>query len=137
MYDELDIYINEFSKEESSDDYWYDVGAIYANQLINNFNADDWLKLMEHIDEKNDMWKKRLVYCLGDRERSADIDVVLKIIDTEDDELFVMCIDALKEMITENNKDKILSYKNINKALELIPKSGIATKGILENFVKK
>lgn len=137
MYDKLDTYLTEFSKEDSSDDYWYDVGVIYASQLISDFNDDDWYKLIEHIDEKDDMWKKRLVYCLGDGERTADVDVILKLMDTEDDELFVMCIDALKEMITENNKDKILSCKNINKALELIPKSGIATKNVLEKFVQR
>ena len=34
MYIELDTYITEFSKEDSSDDYWYDVGVIHALSLI-------------------------------------------------------------------------------------------------------
>ena len=61
----------------------------------------------------------------------------MNVIDTGDTELFVMCIDALNEMITEENKSKILCYKNINKALELIPKSGVASKNILERFVQR
>ena len=48
-----------------------------------------------------------------------------------------MCIDALNEMITEDNKGKILCHKNINAALKLISKSGVATKNVLERFVQR
>lgn len=81
--------------------------------------------------------EKRLVYCLGDNNREEDVNIILNVIDTGDTELFVMCIDALNEMITEENKSRILCYKNINKALELIPKSGVASKNILERFVQR
>lgn len=134
MYKELDAYITEFSKEDSSDDYWYDVGVIYAGKLVDNFSERDWLELMQHIDEKDNIWKKNFVYCLEGKKRE-EVEVILKIIDTEDEELFVTCIDALKEMITDDNKNKILGHKNIKKALELIPKSGIATKGKLERLI--
>ncbi|MEW4411867.1 hypothetical protein [Clostridium sp. AN503] len=137
MYIELDTYITEFSKEDSSDDYWYDVGVIHASQLINKFSLDDWVELMIHIDEKNNMWKKRFVYCLGDCNSEEYVNIILKIIDTDDEELFVMCIDALNEMITEDNKGKILCHKNINAALKLISKSGVATKNVLERFVQR
>ena len=66
MYDVLDRYITEFSKEGYSEDHWYDVAVVHAIQLIDDLNEEDWLLLMEHIDEKDLLWKKRLVYCLGD-----------------------------------------------------------------------
>lgn len=137
MYNELDTYITECSKEGSSDDYWYDVGVIHACQIIDSFKEDDWFELMKHIGEKNIMWKKRLVYCLGGNNRNEDVNIILNVIDTGDMELFVMCIDALNEMITEENKSKILCHKYINRALELIPKSGAASKNILERFVQR
>ena len=81
--------------------------------------------------------EKRLVYCLGGNNRNEDVNIILNVIDTGDMELFVMCIDALNEMITEKNKSKILCHKYINRALELIPKSGAASKNILERFVQR
>ena len=102
-----------------------------------SFKEDDWFELMKHIGEKNIMWKKRLVYCLGGNNRNEDVNIILNVIDTGDMELFVMCIDALNEMITEKNKSKILCHKYINRALELIPKSGAASKNILERFVQR
>lgn len=136
MYDVLDRYITEFSKEGYSEDYWYDVAVVHAIQLIDDLNEEDWLLLMEHIDEKDLLWKKRLVYCLGDHSNKNELNVILKIMDTEDEELFVMCVDALKGMVTEDNREKISCSKNINKALGLIPKSGVATKDVLQSFVQ-
>lgn len=72
---------------------------------------------------------------MGDHNNKNELDVILKIMDTEDEELFVMCVDALKGMVTEDNREKISCSKNINKALGLIPKSGVATKDILQSFV--
>ena len=103
MYDVLDRYITEFSKEGYSEDHWYDVAVVHAIQLIDDLNEEDWLLLMEHIDEKD---------------------------------LFVMCVDALKGMVTEDNREKISCSKNIDKALGLIPKSGVATKDVLQSFVQ-
>lgn len=137
MYKELDEYITEFSKEDSSDDYWYDVGVVYASQLIGDFNKEDWLELLQHIYEKDNMWKKRFVYCLGNQKSEEEVEVILRIIDTEDEELFVMCVDALKDLITEDNKNKILCYKNTKRAEDLIPKSGVATRRVLECFIQR
>lgn len=136
MYEKLDLYISQFSKEESSDDYWYDIGVIHASELISDFSEKDWNELMKHIDEKNDMWKKRYVYCLGDNNNTWELNAVLKIIDTKDDELYVMCIDAFRDMMNEENKDIIQSQKNIDRAKKMILQSGVATKTILEQFLK-
>ena len=114
----LDRYITGFSKEGYPEDHWYDVAVVHAIQLIDDLN------------------EKRLVYCLGDHKNKNELDVILKIMDTEDEELFVMCVDALKGMVTEDNREKISCSKNINKALRSISKSGVATKDILQGFVQ-
>ncbi len=137
MYNKLDAYLMEFSDENSSDDYWYDVGFEYACQLLDEFKEEDWSKLIQQVDEKNTIWKKRLVYCFGDNKRDEEINIILKLIDTKNEELFVMCIDALREMITGDNKNKIASNQVVERVVQLIPESGLATKKILERFIQQ
>jgi len=48
-----------------------------------------------------------------------------------------MCIDALREVANSGNKEKILFAQIVERAGALIPKSGIATKKILERFVSQ
>lgn len=137
MYNKLDEYLVEFSDENTSDDYWYDVGFEYACQLLNEFKEEDWSKLIKRIDEKNIIWKKRLVYCFGDNKRDEEMNIILKLIDTKDEELFVMCIDALCEIIGKDNKSKIASNQVIERVLQIIPESGLATKKVLERFIQQ
>jgi hypothetical protein len=137
MYNELDNYIMEFSGENSSDDYWYDIGFRHTNTLLNKFRDEDWRNMAEHLDEKSATWKKRLIYCLGNGNNDQEIDVIMKMIDTSDEELFVMCIDALRGMITINNKNIIASPEIVEKTLKLIPKTGLASKKGLEIFIQR
>lgn len=50
MYDVLDRYITEFSKEGCSEDHWYDVVLIHAIQLIDDLNKEDRLLSIEKQD---------------------------------------------------------------------------------------
>lgn len=137
MYNKLDNYLMEFSGENSSDDYWFDIGSQYASKLLNEFKNEDWEEMKDHLDEKNTVWKKRLVYCLGNDNNDQEIDIVMGLIDINDEELFVMCIDALREMITTDNKNRIASPQIIERASELISKSGLASKKVLEIFIQR
>jgi len=137
MYDKLDTYLTECSSELASDDYWYDLGFEYATEMLENFKEEDWERLENQLDKKTLMWKKRLIYCLGDNETSKELDIIINLTNTEDEELFVMCIDALREVANSGNKEKILFAQIVERAGTLIPKSGIATKKILERFVSQ
>lgn len=137
MYDELDIYLTECSTENSSDDYWYDIGFEYASQIIEKFDKIDWMKLEQQLDEKNDAWEKRLIYCLGNKDVTEELDIIIKLSNTLDDELFIMCIDALRELINNETKRKIDSFNIVERVRTLIPQRGIASQTILNRFIQQ
>lgn len=43
-------------------------------------------------------WKIRLVECLGDLNNSYELEVILYLINTDDNNLFYSCLDSLRSM---------------------------------------
>ncbi|MFV0548467.1 MAG: hypothetical protein ACK5M5_07095 [Limnobaculum xujianqingii] len=136
MYNEFNLCISDFSHEISSEDYWYDCGILEAAELLNKFDENDWEMLIEQLKHKSILWQKRLVECLGDLHSPYELNVILELINTEDEDLFVTCIDSLRcldlSKLNQDTKKQLLTSADL-----LIEKAMLPVKKVLEEFIKK
>ena len=138
MFDEFDKYILGFAGEDFAVDYWYDEGADIAENMLCEFEENDWKMLLEVIPERPLEWKKRLAYCMHDKSDLNRLKVLLNLIETEDSELFETVVDSLRGFTSEEDLNLIQTDSRIvSKIEELIPKVGEATKRVFEEFLKK
>ncbi|WP_434777415.1 hypothetical protein [Neisseria sp. Ec49-e6-T10] len=133
LFNELNIYLQ---GKNINDDYWYDNALFVCQDILEEFSIDEWEKLIDDIPKENDIWKKRLVECLGSFHNSYELRVILKIINTENKDLFVACIDSLRclDLLKLEDIQKKSILKNIE---ELLISSTDPVKKILEEFLKK
>ncbi|MEK3786357.1 hypothetical protein [Paenibacillus sp. FSL K6-1230] len=117
IYEKFDMLITGMSGENASDDYWYDVGVNDAMALLEQFSEIDWKLLRENILDKSLEWQKRVVYCFEEENDVREISIVLSLIETPDKELFDMCIDSLRFLINEENKNYIINNNELMEKL--------------------
>lgn len=110
MYNELD----ELLLEETTVDSWYDDGFSIAQDILNQFSNDDWQELSNEVLKKDLDWQKKLVYCLDNQVIEEELNIICKLILIDDEELFEMCIDALRAF------DNELGHSFINKNPQII-----------------
>lgn len=136
-YNRFDELITEMSQDNVSDDFFYDIGVIDATQILSKFDCNDWRKLEKNIVGKNDEWKKKAIYCF-EGEFPEELLVVLAAIDTDNMELFEVCVDSLRLMINENNKSMILENTKFIQKLkeEADNKNAISCKALYECVLK-
>ena len=94
MYNKFDVCVSDFSKESESGDYWYDCAILEATEILKEFNNNDWELLLTQLKLKPIFWQKRLVECLGDLHNSHELEVLLNIINTNNEDLFISCVDT-------------------------------------------
>lgn len=58
-------------------DYWYDEGVFIAQELIQDFEKEDWMVLFANLTDKSIGWKRRLAYCLHDGSDSNQLEILL------------------------------------------------------------
>ena len=134
MYNELD----ELLFEETTVDSWYDDGFSIAQDILNQFSNDDWQELSNEVLKKDLDWQRKLVYCLDNQVIEEELNIICKLIVIDDEELFEMCIDALRgfdnelghSFIRKNPKIIIDVKKRVNVV-------GNATKRVLEDSLRK
>ncbi|SDZ69177.1 hypothetical protein SAMN05421736_1522 [Evansella caseinilytica] len=132
MYRDLDILIS----AETTLDSWYDDGCIIASEIISEFSIRDWEELARNVHTKPLEWQKKLAYCLDTNCSIHELEMLISLLNTEDEELFEMCIDTLRSFTKTENKQMILENPFIiHRVNELIPKAGVATKRILQDFL--
>ena len=135
MFDDFDKYIKDFGAEDFPGDYWYDEGVLIAEDMLQKFDDIDWDLLKQALPERSNGWKCRLAYCLGKPDDLRHLEILLALVDTDDTELFVTAVDALR--CFKNDHTTILNNDQINRKIEnLMPEAGIATKGILQDFLQ-
>lgn len=110
MYNELD----ELLLEEITVDSWYDDGFSIAQDILNQFSNDDWQELSNEVLKKDLDWQKKLVYCIDNQVIEEELNIICKLILIDDEELFEMCIDALRAF------DNELGHSFINKNPQII-----------------
>ena len=134
MYNELD----ELLLEETTVDSWYDDGFSIAQDILNQFSNDDWQELSNEVLKKDLDWQKKLVYCLDNQVIEEELNIICKLILIDDEELFEMCIDALRAF--DNELGHSFIEKNPQIVIEVEKKiniTGNATKRVLEDFLRK
>lgn len=134
MYNELD----ELLLEETTVDSWYDDGFSIAQDILKQFSGDDWNKLCNEVLNKDLDWQKKLVYCLDNQVIEEELNIICKLILIDDEELFEMCIDALRAFDNELGHSFIKNNPQIMIEVEKrMNTAGNVTKKILEDFLKK
>lgn len=134
MYNEL----NKLLSEETTIDSWYDDGVYIAQDMLTKFSGDDWKVLSNEVLNKNIDWQKKLVYCIDNQVIEEELNIICKLIFIDDDELFEMCIDALRTFDNELGHSFVIKNPNIIVAVEKkIKNSGVASNKILNDFIKR
>lgn len=136
MYNKFDVCISDFSHESDPSDYWYDCAILEATEMLNKFNNNDWELLLSQIKLKPIFWQKRLVECLGDLHNSHELDVLLNIINTNSEELFISCVDSLR-LLDLSNLDKSEKKSILLKIDILLQNASSPVKSVLEELIKK
>lgn len=109
MFDEFDKYILEFAAEGFAVDYWYDEGVNIAENMIYEFEDSDWKNLLEAVPKRTIEWQKRLAYCMHDGNDLNQLNILLDLVETNDNELFEIVIDSLRGFTSEKNLNLIQS----------------------------
>ncbi|MFD1991962.1 hypothetical protein ACFSGI_18475 [Paenibacillus nicotianae] len=134
MYRELDNLLS----ANTTVDSWYNDGCTIASEILSEFNKEDWGKLSIEIFNKSLEWQKKIAYCLDSNCNIYELKILLSLLETKDEELFQICIDTLRSFTTSENKQMIIKNASILQRINnLLPKSGIAVKKVLEDFVIK
>lgn len=135
MFEKLDKYIKEFAIEDFEVDYWYDEGVSIAEDMLQKFENNDWESLLQVLPKRTIGWKRRLAYCLHDSGDLRQLETLLVLIDTDDTELFEISVDSLRSF-----KDNQVIMKNKNQIIKkietLMPKVGVATKKVFQEFLQ-
>ncbi|HAZ91533.1 MAG TPA: hypothetical protein DCX21_06125 [Eubacterium sp.] len=84
--------------DNTSEDYWYDVSVFTCQELINSFSDIEWQQLSEKVNSYSDEKKIRIVECLANIGNKNSFSIILKLSNTENHDLFMACIDALRDM---------------------------------------
>lgn len=136
-YQEFDKLITEMSVENASDDYWYDVGVSDAMNLLEKFSEDDWKLLGSNVMDKPLEWQKKVVYCFEEENDVREINIVLSLVETTDKELFEMCIDSLRFLINDNNKEYIINNNELIQKLRKMALIDSISGRICSEFLNK
>ena len=84
--------------DNSSDDYWYDEGLIWYQEMADGFSDEEWAELSERIGGYPANAQMRCAECLSGSDNRNSLFVILRISKTYDRELFVTCVDSLRNM---------------------------------------
>lgn len=138
LYEEFDEYIFGFATEDYDIDYWYDEGTDIAENMLIGFDDNDWKMLLKSIPERTVNWKKRIAYCMHDGNNLNQLMVLLRLVDTDDDELFEISVDSLRGFTSKECLKLIQNDTEIIfKIKELYPNVGEPAKRVFEEFLKK
>lgn len=105
--------------------------------MLCEFKEDDWKTLLEAVSERTIEWQKHLAYCLNDKSDLNQLKVLLSLVDTDDNELFEIVVDSLRNFTSEESLNLIQAESRIvSRIEELMPKVGNVTKKVFEEFIR-
>lgn len=132
MLKELSEYLN----GDMSDDYWYDDALFICEDILKEFSDKEWNELLSVIPNETVTWRIRLAECLGDIHSPFELQCIMKMINSENNDLLVACVDSLRDMdislLKETDKIEIM-----NQVKSLMEESSPPIKKVFEIFLKK
>ncbi|MDE6672018.1 MAG: hypothetical protein K2K16_07450 [Ruminococcus sp.] len=129
MFNELDKFIS----YDTTTDYWYDEGFCYAQKILEDFSDDDWKELYDIILSKDLKYQKKIVYCFDGTDEFHELKIIEQLLSVNDDELFIMCVDSMRNFSADTLKNKRLIDKIKAKSDVQDRLSGI----VIEEFFKE
>ncbi|PZD93115.1 hypothetical protein DNH61_24875 [Paenibacillus sambharensis] len=134
MHRELDDLLS----GETSVDSWYDYGCIIASEILSEFSLEDWEELSKSVANMPLAWQRKLAYCMDSSCNMHELKILLELLNTEDEELFEICIDTLRSFTNPESKQLIAANPSIlDRISNLKSKASLPVKMILEDFLKK
>lgn len=131
-------FINDISKENASEDYWYDVGVVEAQNMLEEFSQEDWCLLRKLIKDKTIEWQKKVIYSFDGENAEQEIRTIFDVISTKDRELFEMCIDSLRCLVNEKTKSLILERPELlEKVQSLTSENNSIAQKVFIDFLEK
>lgn len=131
-------FINDVSKENASEDYWYDVGVVEAQNMLEEFSQEDWCLLRKLIKDKTIEWQKKVIYSFDGENAEQEIRTIFDVISTKDRELFEMCIDSLRCLVNEKTKSLILERPELlEKVQSLTSENNSIAQKVFIDFLEK
>lgn len=127
MYTEL----NSLLEQNVTDDAWYDDVFLVAQDIMNNFVAEDWKRLGEEVLSKDIEWQKKLAYCIDNQLIEEELNIICKLLQVKNDELLEMCVDSLRSF---DNEVGHLYIKNNPQIIQMV-KSRIKNAGTIEKII--
>lgn len=134
MYEELEKYLLGYLPAN----YWYDEGVDIAQDILSNFENEDWKKLLQQLSDQDTEWKKKLAYCLYNDGNKYKLLILLELVDTKDEELLEITLDSLRTFINKETAIFFLNHPEIIRRIkELYCNSGKPTQIILVDLFNK
>lgn len=101
----MNIHINIYdpdNKNEIINNYWYDIGCLEAQEILNTFSNNDWLELENKLPELGLHFKRNLAYCLEGNNTYNELIILFKLLEVGDEELTEICIDSLRDFDSDD-----------------------------------
>ncbi|TGA96123.1 hypothetical protein E4665_16580 [Sporolactobacillus shoreae] len=128
--------VNEYLTDNIPMNYWYDECIFIVEDMLKNFEDEDWKNLYKELPHKEANWKVKLAECLGNLGNKYELECLLILINTNDNDLLIACADSLRNLdVSKLNIDnkKIITSKIVN----LLNKSGKAAQSVLRDLLNK
>lgn len=134
MFKELDNLLS----AETTVDSWYDDGCVIASEILSEFSPSDWDELSNQVLSKPIEWQRKIAYCLDNKCSVHELNILISLLSTNDEELFEICIDTLRSYSSQESKNMILDNPQIlQRVNDLLPTASIPVKKMLEDFLAK
>ena len=131
-------FLDEIFVENTSEDYWYDVGVDEVQNMLRKFSREEWKLLGRLIKIKSTEWQKKVIYSFDEKGNDKEIKIIMDFNDTDDNELFEICIDSLRYLINEKTQKLIWEKPELlEKIQSIILKNNSITKSIYIDFLER
>ncbi|MGN2661918.1 MULTISPECIES: hypothetical protein [Bacillus] len=135
MYIELDKLLS----ADTTVDSWYDEGYILVSEILSFFSLNDWEELSKQVLHKPIEWQRKIAYCLDNECNEYELHILLDLLNTNDVELFEICIDTLRSYPIEEGTKIVLKHPQITERINqmLTTTANLPAKTILQDFISK
>ncbi|GKX30350.1 hypothetical protein SH1V18_28300 [Vallitalea longa] len=131
MYERLDEYLSGYF----TDDYWYDDGFQIAEEILIEFNKEDWDRLTDSILLKPIEWQIRFAYCADSNINNEALEILLLLCGTDNGELFETSIDSLRTYCQLDNQGIVIDNDLVDKIQKWLPRCSIPTQKVWKEFI--